>query len=126
MDKQTVKKITTFSFLCAAVVAYITVNILFKSFAGAFGVIQKFYSMDVISHGLPLAVAVVLFFVLQFNSKLLAWAEEVVSEISKIVWPSQKDTMAMTMVVCVFVFMASVVLIGIDFVSRELVGLIIK
>lgn len=126
MEKQTIKKITTLSFLCAAALAYVVVNVLFKSLAGAFSVVQKFYGMDVFSHGLPIVVAVALFFTLQFNSKLLTWAEDVVVEISKIVWPSHRDTSAMTMVVCVFVGIACAALLVIDFVAQHFVEFIIR
>jgi len=126
MEKQTVKKVTTFSFLCAAALAYLVVNILFKSLASVSAVFQKLYSMDVLSHGLPVLAAAALFFALQFNAKLLTWAEDVVLEISKVVWPSHRDTFAMTIVVCVFVSIACVALLFIDFMARHFVEFIIR
>ncbi|OFZ11249.1 MAG: preprotein translocase subunit SecE [Bdellovibrionales bacterium RBG_16_40_8] len=57
---------------------------------------------------------------------MIEWAENIILETSKVVWPSRKDTIAMTIVVCVFVAIASVLLFVIDNVSRELVNLIIQ
>ena len=126
MEKQTVKKVTTMSFLGAALIAYVTVNTLFKTLAGAFGAVQGWYSVQYLNHGVPIGVALILFFVLQFNPGILGWAEEVVLEISKVVWPSRKDTVAMSIVVCIFVTVACVLLVLIDSVARELVHLIIQ
>jgi preprotein translocase SecE subunit len=125
MEKQATRKIITLSFLAAALIAYVVVNVLFKSFAGAFGVVQKLYSIEIVSHGLPILTAVVVFAVLQFNKGILEWAEDVVVEVSKVVWPSRKDTVSMTIVVCVFVGFSSLVLIAIDTGAHELVKLII-
>jgi len=126
MEKQLVKKVTTMSFMGAAVLAYTVVNVLFKSMAGAFGPVQRFYSMDWINHGLPVLVASVLFFYLQFNARTLVWAEEVILEVSKVVWPSKRDTVAMTIVVCIFVAIACFLLLLIDFVAQNLVQMIIR
>lgn len=126
MEKQTIRKVGTFSFLAAAVVAYVVVNVLFKSLAGAFGIVQKWYSIDVINHGLPILTAATVFFVLQFNTKIFNWAEEVILEVSKVVWPSRRDTFAMTIVVCVFVGIACFLLMIIDFVARHLIQMIIN
>lgn len=126
MEKQTVRKVGTFSFLSAAVITYVAVNVLFKSMAGAFGIIQRWYSVDIINHGLPILSAATVFFVLQFNPRVLSWAEEVILEVSKVVWPSRRDTFAMSIVVCMFVGVACVLLVAIDFVARHLIQMIIN
>lgn len=125
MDKQLMRKISTLSFLGAAFLAYVVVNVLFKALAGAFGVMQRFYSIDVLNHGLPITAAIAVFATLQFNPKILAWAEEVILEVSKVVWPSRKDTLAMTIVVCVFVGIACFLLMAIDFVARHFIQMIV-
>jgi preprotein translocase subunit SecE len=126
MEKAAIRKIKTFSFLAAAVLTYVSVNTLFKSFAGAFGLVQKWYSIDYLNHGIPVVAAVLVFSVLQFNEKILVWAEEVIIEVSKVVWPSRTDTMAMTIVVCVFCAIASVLLVIIDFLARNVVQMIVQ
>lgn len=125
MDKQLVKKISTLSFLFAGGLTYLVVDTLFKALAGIFGVVQRWYGMEVLYHGVPLVLAIIVFCILQFNVKILSWAEEVISEVSKVVWPSRKDTFAMTMVVCMFVGVASLLLVVIDYVARNFVQMII-
>jgi len=126
MDKQLMKKLTTMSFIGAAILSYSVVNMLFKAMAGAFGPVQRLYSMDLLNHGLPIFAGALVFFVMQFNPKILTWTEEVLLEVSKIVWPSSRDTVAMTIVVCVFVGIASFLLLVIDFVSRNVIQTIIN
>ncbi len=125
MEKQTVKKVTTLSFLAAAILTYMSVNTIFKSLAGAFGVVASLRSNPTAEHGLPVVCAALVFAILQFNPRILAWAEEVITEVSKVVWPSRRDTYLMTVVVCVFVGIASGLLLVIDFISHKLVSLII-
>lgn len=125
MDKQLVKKITTLSFLSAAAISYTVVNVLFKSLAGAFGIFQRLYSVDMYNHGAPIVAALAIFSLLQFNPRVVEWAENVIMEVSKVVWPSRKDTVAMTVVVCVFVGIASLLLVMIDYVSHNLIQLIL-
>src|SRR5688572_22533612 len=114
MEQSTVKKVTLVSFLAFGALAYIVTEVLFRSFASAFGVVQRLYSMDIASHGIPIAVGVLLFSILFFSKKANVWAEEVVLEVSKVVWPSRKDTVGMTIVVCVMVFIASIILFMFD------------
>jgi len=125
MDKQLVKKISTMSFLASGVITWMVVSILFRALAGAFGSVQKLYGMDVFSHGLPLAAGVVVFALLQFNSKVIEWFETVVLEVSKVVWPSRKDTTGMTIVTVVMVLIASLVLFVFDNIARLVIGVIL-
>lgn len=110
-------KILTLSFAIAGGLVGLTVHLLIKAFAGAFGIVATLSDSDLVRHGLPVAVAVGLFAALQFNSKVLSWGEEVVSEIRKVVWPSQKDTTAMTIVCVVMVLISSVIISSFDAIS---------
>jgi preprotein translocase SecE subunit len=126
MEQNTIKKITLVSFLGLGAIAYIVTEVLFRSFASAFSVVQRLYSTDLAGHGIPIAVAVLLFSILFFNSKTNVWAEEVISEVSKVVWPSRKDTVGMTIVVCVMVFIASAILFLFDNLAQMFVKLIVQ
>lgn len=118
MDKQAVKKVMTVCFLSAAALTWVVVEVLFRAFAGAIGFVQKLHSNNLISHGLPLVSALAVFVVLQFSPKIIVWAEEVILEISKVVWPSRKDTVGMTIVVVIMVLIASCVLFIFDNLAR--------
>jgi preprotein translocase SecE subunit len=125
MDKQTIKKISTISFMAAALVVWISITTLLKTLAGSFAIVQRLYSSQVVSHGFPILIAVGLFAFLQFSPKILNATEEVILEISKVVWPSRKDVTGMTIVVVVMVFIASLILIGVDTLAREVVKLLV-
>ncbi|MBX3039272.1 MAG: preprotein translocase subunit SecE [Bdellovibrionaceae bacterium] len=125
MDK-TNSKILTMSFALAALLGGFTLHLLIRVMAGAFGTVARLADSDLIRHGVPVAFGLALFVVLQFNPKILTWGEEVVSEVRKVVWPSGRDTTAMTIVVIIFVILASVIIATFDYMSSQLVNVILK
>ncbi len=119
-------KILTLSFAVAGIVLGLAVHFVILSFAGAFGVVARLSDSDLVRHGLPVAIGLGLFLALQFNSKVLIWAEEVVNEIKKVVWPTRKDMVAMTVSVCIMVLISSVIVTSFDFVSGYVLNYLIK
>lgn len=119
-------KIIMVSFVAAAFLAAITTNILLETAAASFGFAARLYSQDIVRHGLPIVVALATFAILQFNKKIQVWADEVVLEARKVVWPSRRDTTAMTVVVCVMLAISCVVLFVFDYISVEVVRMIIR
>lgn len=115
--ENTNSKIITASFATAAVILGVTVHLLLKAFSGAFGIVARFTDTDLVRHGLPIATGLLLFAVCQFHPKILAWAEEVVAEVRKVVFPSRKDTVAMTISVIVMVLISSVIITCMDWAS---------
>lgn len=120
MDK-TNSKILLVSFAAAAGLLSLTLSLLLKAFAGAFGVVARFTDSDIVSHGLPALVGIGLFFTLQFHPKVRVWADDVVTEIRKVVWPSSKDTTAMTIAVVVMVLISAVIITSFDFIAGYLI-----
>lgn len=116
MDK-TNSKVLTLSFAIAAAIGGVTFHLLVKSFAAAFGVIARMSDSDLVRHFLPVIVGFVIFAALQFNKKVLVWGEEVVVEIKKVVWPSQKDVTTTTTAVVIMVMISSVVISSFDILS---------
>ncbi len=125
MDK-TNSKIMTVSFAVASALLGLTINLLIKAFSGAFGVVARFADNDLVRHVLPVAVGVVVFAALQFNPKVVAWGNDVILEIRKIVWPNRKDTTAMTIVVVIMVLISSVIISTFDLVSGFLINNFIR
>lgn len=125
MDK-TNQKILTISFVAFAVLVSISLSILLKTFAGTFGVIARLHDIDMVKHGLPVVIGIAIFVSLQFNKRVLAWGEDVALEIRKVVWPSRKDTTAMTIVVVVMVLISAVIITTFDFVSGYLVNYLVR
>ncbi|QDK44357.1 MULTISPECIES: preprotein translocase subunit SecE [unclassified Bdellovibrio] len=124
--EKTNSKIMTLSFAIAGALVGLTVHFLIKAFSGAFGVVAKLADNDLFKHGLPVATGIVLFAALQFNPRVLAWGEEVVSEIRKVVWPSRKDTTAMTIVCVVMVLISSVIISSFDLISGFFINFLMK
>ena len=120
------RKIITVSFVIAGFLAAMTTTVLLETAAASFGLIAKLYTQDIVRHGAPIAVALVTFAVLQFNKKTLVWADEVVLEIRKVVWPSRRDTTAMTLTVCIMLTISCVILFVFDYISTEAVRMIIQ
>lgn len=125
MDK-TNSKIITLSFVAFSALIGFTVATLLKVFSGAFGVIAKAMNFDLFRHGLPVAVGVGLFIYLQFNGKVLTWADEVIAEVKKIVWPPVKDTKGMTIIVIIMVLISSVIVSVFDMFSGFVLNQLMK
>ena len=123
MDK-TNSKTLTLSFAIVGALAGLTVHFLLKSFGAAFGVVARMADSDLVRHGLPVVFGILVFAILQFNPRVLAWADEVATEIRKVVWPSRKDVIAMTIVVCVMVLISSVLISAFDFFAGYLVKIL--
>lgn len=125
MDK-TNSKILTMSFAIAGALTAFTLQLLIKAFAGAFGWVASVADSDFVRHALPVLIGIGLFVALQFNKKVLAWGDEVVVEVKKVVFPSQKDTTAMTIVVIIMVLISSVIISSFDFLSGYFVNQFIR
>ena len=115
--ENTNSKIITASLAAAAVVLGVTIHLLIKAFAGAFGVVARVADNDLVRHGLPIAAGLILFGVCQFHPKIRTWADEVVAEVRKVVFPSRKDTVAMTISVIIMVLISSVIITVMDWAS---------
>ena len=124
--EKTNSKIITLSFAIAGGLAGLVTSLLIKAFAGAFAVVAKAADSDLFRHGLPLIVGFGLFAYFQFNSKIVAWADEVVAEVRKVVWPSRKDTTAMTIVVIIMVLISSVIISSFDLMSGYVINSLMR
>lgn len=119
-------KIVTLSFLSFAALIGFTIATLLSVFSGAFGAVARAMEMDIIRHGVPVAIAIGLFVYLQFNKNILAWADEVIAEVKKIVWPPSKDTRGMTIVVIIMVIISSLIVSVFDMFSGFVLNQLIK
>lgn len=115
-------KVVTVSFMVAGVlVGYIAAFILNTIGASASGDVARFVNRDVVRHGIPILIGIVTFLSLQFRKPVVDWADEVVTELKKIVWPSRKDTTNMTIVVCIMVLISGFVLGLFDFAAGNII-----
>jgi preprotein translocase subunit SecE len=124
--EKTNSKILTLSFAIAGALLGFTLHLLIKAFAGAFGVVARAADSDLVRHGLPVAVGFAFFALLQFNPRVQAWGEEVVTEIRKVVWPSRKDTTAMTIACIIMVLISSMIISSFDLISGFFINYLMK
>ncbi len=124
--EQSNKKILTLAFAAAAFLAGFVVSLTFDALAGTFAFVARAYTNEVIAHGLPVAVGFLTFAILQFSASIGVWADEVLLELRKVVWPSRRDTIAMATVVCVMLLLAAAILGVFDFLSGNLIRFIVN
>jgi preprotein translocase subunit SecE len=111
------KKILTMSFLAAAVLVFFVTGMLLDTFSATWGWFARVFNNDITRAMTQTVLAGITFFALQFNKRVMAFSDEVVVELKKIVWPSRKDTVAMTIVVVVMVVISAVIFSTFDAVA---------
>jgi preprotein translocase subunit SecE len=115
-------KVITVCFMIAGILTGVVASILIGTLSTVTtGGFSRFIGQDLVRHGVPVAVGVVAFLVLQFNKQSVAWGDDVVSEVRRIVWPSRKDTTSMTIVVCIMLVISGIILGLMDVVSGSLI-----
>ncbi|MBY0383913.1 preprotein translocase subunit SecE [bacterium] len=117
-------KIITVSFVIAAVLCGYVASVLIKVLS-AWGTFARISHNQIVAHGVPVAIGVAFFLYMVLTPKVKNWAGEVALEISKIVWPSVKDTRALTIVVCIIVLIAAMIFWVFDIVSSQLIEFIL-
>jgi len=116
--ENTNNKIITLSLMGLGILVWLVTKILMQTAAGMVGgPVGRALNTDFAMHVVPVLLGLLTFGLLQFNAKVMVWAEEVVAEIKKIVWPSQKDTVQMTIVVCIMLVIVGIIIGGFDILS---------
>ncbi len=59
-------------------------------------------------------VGLATFFVLSFNTKAVDYTDDCISELTKMTWPTQKETTASTIVVTIMILVAALIFFVID------------
>lgn len=121
MQDNTNSKIMTMSFVAAGFLAALVIQILFENLAVSFAWAARLHNNEMVQRAAPVIVGLLTFALLQFNAKVRVFSDECISEIRRVVWPSRKDTTAMTIVCCVMVMLVAVTLGILDFASQHLV-----
>ena len=103
-------KIVTVSFIVLSFLIAFVARVIFETLSVAFGFFANFYSMDVFRHGVPILVGVGSFVFFQINKSYQKLADEVVTEVRKVVWVGKKELYSMTILVSVILVVSGVVL----------------
>ncbi len=123
---QSNKKIVTVSFLAFGAIAAYVLSSVIKILEASVSFFARLSGNDIFTHGLPVGVGIALFLFLQFNPKTSQWGEDVVAELRKMVWRTGKDTVAVTIAVCIMVLVSGVVLGLLDYLSSKLINYLIS
>lgn len=115
------KKIINLCLIILGILVAVVAAVLMTGLMGAFGWAARLFTHDILRHGIPVAIGVATFFSLRLNAGVMTWADEVVSETKKVVWPTRKETATMTVVVCVMVVIAGAIFAVFDMVSHAFV-----
>lgn len=126
MEEKSNQNLVNFGFVIFGALAYYVSGQLLDVLAGMFGAVARIREVDAVKHGLPVALGLLTFALLFFNPKVQAWADEVVTEVKKVVWPSRKDTVAMTIVCCVMVVIAGIGLGIYDFLASQAIKIFVN
>jgi preprotein translocase subunit SecE len=120
------KKILTVSFVLASILVAFVTGILLDLVGGMYGPAARLLSKDTVRHGFPVALGLATFLVFQLNPRIKSWADDVVIELKKVVFPSRKETVAMTVVVCIMLVISGIFLGLFDIVSSFVLNAFLK
>lgn len=125
-DSKNNQNIVNAGLVACGFIAYFVTAMVFETLAGTFGAVARVHSMEAVKHGLPVAVGLVTFLGMFLSTKVHLFLDEAVVELRKVVWPSRKDTTAMTIVCCVMVVIAGISFGIFDFFASQLIKLFVN
>ena len=110
-------KIVTVSFIILSFLSAFVVRVIFETLSVALGFFANYYSMDVFRHGVPILAGLTTFVVFQLHQPYQKLADEVVTEVRKVVWAGKKELYSMTTLVCVILIFSGLVLGVFDLIA---------
>jgi preprotein translocase subunit SecE len=117
-------KIMNLCFLVCAFVAWLLVS---KALDAVFGILKINYGMEwVVSlpNVVGILAGIVLFIFMNRAQKIRLFADDVIVEMTKVTWPERKETVLSTGIIIIMVAIASLILLGFDFVWGTIVKFI--
>lgn len=126
MEEKSNQSLVNFAFVMLGFLAYYVTNSIFEVLAGTFGAVARLHDNVTVKHGVPVGIALLTFVILFMNPKTQTWADESIAELRKVVWPSRRDTTAMTTVVCVMVVICGIALGLFDFAASQLIKVLVN
>jgi len=109
------QKWVTVSYLAAAVLVGYVVFALSQRLAGVYDLETRVRNVELILRGVSVLLAAIFFFVLLRHQKANTFMNEVMVELSRVSWPTQKETTSATMIVLVMVIISGVLLGFLDY-----------
>ncbi len=81
---------------------------------------------DILGPALPVVVGAVTFIALRRNARAYSFSSDSISELTKMTWPTPKDTQLGTIVVIIAVLLAAIFFFGVDFSFNKLIRVLIE
>lgn len=114
MENQYQKVVNVSYLVLSGLVAFLVLTALMK-LVDVYDIESKLSAAEYIVRGLSILIGVVLFVCLYRNQKVNSFMNEVVLELlTKVSWPTSKDTVSATIVVLITVVIAGIVLALLD------------
>ncbi len=120
------QKYITVCFVGLAICTSYVVSVIIDTLSMSWAVFARYLQGDFIIHGVPVILGIAMFLFLQFNRRTVQRADDVIVEVQKVVWPSKKDTMGMTVVVTIMLIISGILLGIFDLISNYVVDYIIS
>jgi preprotein translocase subunit SecE len=114
MESQHQKWVNLSYLALAALVGYVVFTATSK-IVGAYDLEARVKNIELILRVVSVAAGAILFTVLFRNNRSNQFMNEVVVELSRVTWPTQKDTASATMIVVVMVVVSGMVLGFLDY-----------
>lgn len=125
-DSKNNQNIVNAAIVASGFIAFFVTSMVLETLANAFGPIARLQGTEAFKHGVPVGVGLLVFLLLFMSTKVHVFLDEAVVELRKVVWPSRKDTTAMTIVCCVMCVIAGISFGIFDFVASQLIKLFVN
>jgi len=114
MENQHQKWVTLSYLAVAALLAFLALH-LGQKLVGAYDLEARVRNAELILRGLSVLAGVVLFFALYRSESATQFMSEVVVELSRVTWPTRKETSAATILVIIMVVLSGLFLGFLDY-----------
>ena len=120
------QSIVNAAMVASGFLAYYVSSTLFETFAGMFGAVARWHAVEIYKHGIPVGFGLLIFLLMFLSKNVHVFLDEAIVEVRKVVWPSRKDTVAMTIVCCVMVVVAGIGFGLFDLLASQLVKMFVN
>ncbi len=124
MENQNQKWVNLSFFTVAALVAYVVFALAIKV-VGTYDLEARIRNIDLILQVGAIGIGVVGFLVLNRHERANQFMHEVVAELTRVTWPTQKETSSATFIVIIMVLISGTLLGFLDFIWTRLIQLIL-
>jgi len=113
MENQNQKWVNLSLFAFAALIGYVFFSLM-NNVAGTYDLEARIQNIDLVIRAVSAGLAGLLFLILYKSERTTSYMNEVMVELSKVTWPTRKETYRATVIVLVTVLIAGMLLGGLD------------